>query len=330
MASKRYGPRRQRDRPTDEHRKQRRRALQARHRATLVSLFESLKAVVCPHSNKTPAKWKILDHAKGFLREQEAYLSKLLQLKATFLSNESGPCSLEEVQEEYRNLYFNQGRQGPSCKAADGEEGPKTSEEDSAEEVTDESLPSQSSINSVPDILEFEGYLLFYRQTVELLVHYSVLSSSQTGLAVVSEAISGLWNSLSPERRALYQSCPLDQGPPTWAEVRDSQVHLSQADSQGATASSASTYEEDLLQDAYDVVKKEMDPTVSIPTDSPIAVPQPSQCNDIENLQKIYTDIMGFIKTKMVEKPAVVHGVSQSSDYEDFYLRCSESIDSED
>lgn len=40
----------------DEHQKQRRRALQARHRATLASLFDSLKIVVCPGSKKTPAK----------------------------------------------------------------------------------------------------------------------------------------------------------------------------------------------------------------------------------------------------------------------------------
>lgn len=40
----------------DEHQKQRRRALQARHRATLASLFDSLKTVVCPGSKKNPAK----------------------------------------------------------------------------------------------------------------------------------------------------------------------------------------------------------------------------------------------------------------------------------
>ncbi|XP_052357222.1 stimulated by retinoic acid gene 8 protein homolog, partial [Oncorhynchus keta] len=96
------GLRRKRD--TEEHRKERRRALQARHRANLATLFETLNTVVCPTSDKMPAKWKILDHAKGFLKEQEAHLSRLMLLKGIFLGNEDGPCSLEEVRAEYRRL----------------------------------------------------------------------------------------------------------------------------------------------------------------------------------------------------------------------------------
>ncbi|XP_064175264.1 uncharacterized protein LOC135245848 isoform X3 [Anguilla rostrata] len=80
MASRRNGSA-GRKKEIAEHQKERRRALQARHRATLAGLFDNLRKVVCP-LEKTPAKWKILHHAKDFFQEQEAYLEKLLSLKA--------------------------------------------------------------------------------------------------------------------------------------------------------------------------------------------------------------------------------------------------------
>nr|XP_046155440.1 stimulated by retinoic acid gene 8 protein homolog [Oncorhynchus gorbuscha] len=337
------GLRRKRD--TEEHRKERRRALQARHRANLASLFETLNTVVCPTSDKMPAKWKILDHAKGFLKEQEAHLSRLMLLKGIFLGNEDGPCSLEEVRAEYRRLQSHSSslrsrRPGGHRRhgGADGEDLNETSEEDSAEETLDDSAPSQTSINSLTNILEFEGYLLFYRQTLEKLVCSGVLSPGQTGLAVVSEAISGLWDSFSPERRAAYQTCPPQQstlgweGPPETPSnpVLDTHLHLTlqpstQANSQGA--SSPSSYEEDLLQDAYDVVKKEMDST----SDHSPVLASP-QCGDFDKLREIYKDIMCFVKTQMVENPEHNQDVCLSAmrDREEIFLQCSESFDSED
>ncbi|CAB1346364.1 unnamed protein product [Coregonus sp. 'balchen'] len=212
------GPRRKRD--IEEHQKERRRALQARHRANLATLFETLKTVVCPTSYKMPAKWKILDHAKGFLKEQEAYLSRLLLLKGIFLGNEDGPCSLDEVRAEYRRLHSLRSRRPGGHRrhgGADGEDLIETSEEDSVEETRDDSAPSQT-------------YLLFYRQTLEKLICSGVLSPGQTGLAVVSESISGLWDSFSPERRAAYQTCPPQQStlggkgargrPPSWSYTK--------------------------------------------------------------------------------------------------------------
>lgn len=59
-------------------------------------------------------------------------------------------------------------------------------------------------------------YLYFYRQTLELLVRSGVLAPEQTGLAVVSEAISGLWSNLPPERRAAFQQCTLGASPYAW------------------------------------------------------------------------------------------------------------------
>nr|ANC96769.1 stimulated by retinoic acid protein 8 [Thymallus thymallus] len=293
-----------------------------------------------------PAKWKILDHAKGFLKEQEAYLSRLLLLKGIFLGNEDGPCSLEEVRAEYRRLQSHSSSLRSRIPGghrlnggADGEDLIETSEEDSVDETLDDSAPSQTSINSLTNILEFEGYLLFYRQTLEKLICSGVLSPGQTGLAVVSEAISGLWDSFSPERRAAYQTCTPQQSTLGWEGPAerppnpgpDTHLHFTlhpstQSDSQEATASSPS-YEEDLLQDAYDVVKKEMD---SASEDSPVLAPP--QCGDFEKLREIYKDIMCFVKTQMVEKPEHNQDLCLSAmrDYEEIFLQCSESFDSED
>uniref|UniRef100_A0A4W4H6G5 STRA8 bHLH domain-containing protein n=1 Tax=Electrophorus electricus TaxID=8005 RepID=A0A4W4H6G5_ELEEL len=196
---------REKKRDANEHRKARRRAvtLQSHHRATLAGLFESLKNVVCPTTQKTPAKWKILDHAKGFLLEKEAYLSKLLALKEVVLNDNEGPKTLEEVREEYRKLYSKCYR----AHVPHVDEGSDSSEDN---EEMDES--PQSTGLSVPNFQEFEGYLCFYRQTLELLLHSRVLASYQTSLPVVSQAISGLWNILPPEQKTAVQRHTLDEG----------------------------------------------------------------------------------------------------------------------
>ncbi|KAJ7987949.1 hypothetical protein DPEC_G00318540 [Dallia pectoralis] len=247
----------------EENQKERRRALQARHRANLATLFGLLKTLVCPRSRKMPAKWKILDHAKGFLKEQEAYLSRLLLLKGIFFGNEAGPVNLDDVRDEYRRLYSHRsslisrrsvGQEHHS--GLDGEDMIDTSDGDSVEEGVDASAPSETSVTSVPNVLEFQGYLLFYRQTVDQLVCSGVLSQRQTSLAVVTEAITGLWDNFSPERRASYQ---------------------------------------DLVQDVYNVLNKEM---VSPSEDSSVPILQ--QCVDLENLTEIYRNIMFFAKDQIL------------------------------
>lgn len=59
-------------------------------------------------------------------------------------------------------------------------------------------------------------YLFFYSETLELLLRSGVLTPDQMGLSVVSEAISDLWRSLPPERRAEAQQHVLDQNSVSW------------------------------------------------------------------------------------------------------------------
>ncbi|XP_076153423.1 stimulated by retinoic acid gene 8 protein homolog [Alosa pseudoharengus] len=328
----------------DEHQKQRRRALQARHRATLASLFDSLKTVVCPGSKKTPAKWKILDHAKGYLKEKETCLSYLLSLKRSYLEREEGPNSLEEVQEHFRRLCSNcvlepSSRRGryrcsvlPNVEEEEEEEEEaleESSSEISPDDPTDETPFSQSSSLSASNIQEFEGYLYFYRQTLELLVRSGVLAPEQTGLAVVSEAISGLWSNLPPERRAAFQQCTLGASPYAWMgccflKEAHAEEDCSQESSQFPSqeeASPSSLLQEDLLQDAYDVVRKDMD-------SSSQASPEPLQSSggDFERLREIYKDIMGFVKGHMSTELEFTEELCMTAEYQELFLKCSESF----
>ncbi|KAI4893253.1 hypothetical protein NFI96_018864, partial [Prochilodus magdalenae] len=194
-------------------------------------------------------KWKILDHAKGFLLEKEAYLSKLLALKEVLQQDDGGPKSLEEVREQYRSLYF-------KCL-----------------------------------------YLFFYRWTLELLLRSGILSTDQIDLPVVSEAISGLWNSLPPEQKAAVQQCTLKESSVTWIGPANSTTCSSLDSSQltNLNAPGTSAFKEDLLQDAYDVAQRDMDTTSSSPS------LLPSLNGDYETMSEIYKDIMGFIRNHMSE-----------------------------
>ncbi|KAL7827916.1 hypothetical protein AOLI_G00310680 [Acnodon oligacanthus] len=297
-------------------------AMQACQRVTLADLFESLRNVVCPSTQKTPAKWKILDHAKGFLLENEAYLSKLLALKGIFLQDDGGPKSLEEVREQYRRQYSKCLRRH-RVHVPNVDQGPGSNEEDSADEEVDVALQSQSSGLSAYSIQEFEGYLYFYKQTLELLLRSGILSPDQTGLPMVSEAMSSLWNSLPPEQRAAVQQCTLKESAVTWIEPANNTPCSSLDSSQLTNLNvSGTAFEEDLLQDAYDVVQRDMDDTSAI---SPSLVPPLN--GDYEKLSEIYKDVMGFVRSQMSEDQKLTQDMYLTADYEELFLRCSESFD---
>ncbi|XP_066579774.1 stimulated by retinoic acid gene 8 protein homolog [Amia ocellicauda] len=325
----------------------RRRVLQAQHRATLAGLLDSLRDVVCPDARKNPTKWQLLRRAKRFLQQQERQLSRLLRMKEVYQVDTGGPCSMEEVREEYRNLYsFCSPKPAarPIRKLISPAPDLASHSEGQVLRGAGDVLVSQSSICSLPNILEFEGYLFFYRQTLELLVTSGVLTPEQTGLAVVSEAISGLWATLPGERRAAIQACslerefctchgcprdPLPSGPGDLAYTQpvhlSTPLDLSQVNSQGLSGSSGSTNEEDLFQDAYEMVQREMDtasensPTLECPDNS-----------SVEELKEIYSEIMGFVKTQLSVEPELTEELCLAADYEAVFLRCTETFEDDD
>ncbi|KAJ8355584.1 hypothetical protein SKAU_G00183780 [Synaphobranchus kaupii] len=302
MASRRNGSAR-RKKEIAEHQKERRRALQARHRATLAGLFDSVRNVVCP-LEKTPAKWKILQRAKDFLQEREAYLDKLLSLKEMFLVDGDGPCSLQEVRDEYHHMYGQRSwkpGQGRSCPGVIDD-----SESSSGEDPAGRTGP-------VP-VLHGLRTLVFYRQTVEQLLGSVVLLPEHTGLPVVSEAIMGVCG------RAFHWS----GGPPSWTAVRTrapapGEAHLRGPVSQtppvgpprttarGASGSSGSTFEE-----------------VTMATHPPM--PQRPEL-DSQKQREIYDDIMSFVKNQMSEEADFTQELSLAADSEEGFLRCTETFD---
>uniref|UniRef100_A0AAY4AWH0 STRA8 bHLH domain-containing protein n=1 Tax=Denticeps clupeoides TaxID=299321 RepID=A0AAY4AWH0_9TELE len=242
-------------------RKPRRRAVQAGNRATLETLFETVKSVVCPDTEETLAKWKILDHAKGFLKEQEAHLTHLLSLKESFLENAEGPSSLEEVREEYRRLYSDSVNNGCFCLFCLSSTVPQLP----ATHATDagkDSVQDPASEGS-PPLSQTTGYLYFYGQILQLLLGNGVLYPEQTGLLVVSNAILRLWRHLRPECKASFLNCSVEDLSYSWEGAAlvpcgpEASLDMLQPCSQDASTSSL--IPEDMFQDASDVIQGQMD-----------------------------------------------------------------------
>ncbi|KAK1167201.1 stimulated by retinoic acid gene 8 protein-like [Acipenser oxyrinchus oxyrinchus] len=317
----------------EDPQRERRRLLQARHRATLAGLFDNLREVVCPITNKAPTKWQVLRRAASYMQQQERRLSRLLRLKEVFQLDDGGPCSLEEVRQEYMSLYSDCSPKSTVKLVI--EKGSATADllRNDDREILDSNgdvTPSQSPISS-PSIIEFEGYLYFYKQTLDLLVRKGVLTPEQTDLPVVSEAISGLWGTLPGDRKAVFQSCSQEQAPSTWQNSNmalphcEGQLDSAEIKSQGASGSSGSTFEEELLQDAYDVVQKEM---ASVSGDSPVFGSRNRKT--IGELTELYRQILGFVKSRLHMEPDVSQELSLYVDYETVFLRCTETFDDED
>ncbi|CAO2603163.1 Stimulated by retinoic acid gene 8 protein, partial [Lemmus lemmus] len=120
---------------------------------------------------------------------------------------------------------------------------------------------SQASATLLPDLLEFERYLNFYKQTMDLLTMNSIITPQEVTLPIVSAAISHLWQTLSEEKKAsLLQAW--EQQSRSFSDLTEACLELACAEdsvkdsgveSQGASCSLESTQEEILFEDAFDV-----------------------------------------------------------------------------
>ncbi|NXI52662.1 STRA8 protein, partial [Chloroceryle aenea] len=190
-----------------------RRLSQSHHRATLAKLLHSLREAVLSRSDNSASKYQVLRKAKNSIQKLEQTLGSLLKMKESFSLEDGNPSSLEEVKEEYVERHFSNHR-----------------------------------------------YLYFYKHTVDLLVEHGIVCSEQLPLPEVSTAISHLWQELPEERRdSILQYCSqrdflVDPSPacqePACAEgsVRDSG-----GNSEEVSGSPASTPEEVMFEDAFDV-----------------------------------------------------------------------------
>uniref|UniRef100_A0A8C2T9L3 Stimulated by retinoic acid 8 n=1 Tax=Coturnix japonica TaxID=93934 RepID=A0A8C2T9L3_COTJA len=201
-----------------EPRAARRRLAQAQHRAVLAGLFSSLQETVLAQSDSPASKVR----AKGLTSVIVVFL-----LTAESFSLEDGnPSSLEEVREEYIKRYFSNQRcscgffSPPCVLFSTASPSEAVSESDSAvwylmqecekQTMEEDGKPGliQYPETSSPDLVEFERYLYFYKNTVDLLREHGIVSAEEVPLPVVSTAISHLWQELSEERRdSILQYC---------------------------------------------------------------------------------------------------------------------------
>ncbi|XP_059963640.1 stimulated by retinoic acid gene 8 protein homolog [Mesoplodon densirostris] len=337
-----------------EPRVARRRLSQARHRATLAGLFRSLRKTVYSHSDLTASKWQVLNKAKNHIQDLEQTLANLLKQKESFNLEDGNVNSLEEVKEEYASMYcknpslmLNTVHQKGSdtwcpieavrkeVKKEEEEEEEDEEEEEEAEEKNVELL--NSPVTLLPDLLEFERYLNFYKQTMDLLTENGIVSSQEGTLPIVSAAISHMWQTLSEERKASLQQAWAQKHSgllglagacqePACAEgsVKDSGV-----ESQGASCSLVSTPEEILFEDAFDVAsfldKSEAPSTSS--SSSVLAVCNPE--NTEEKFQ-LYMQIVSFFKGLCCVNTQFKQEPDLPVDDEMVMLRCMETFDDED
>uniref|UniRef100_A0A2K5CVI2 Stimulated by retinoic acid 8 n=1 Tax=Aotus nancymaae TaxID=37293 RepID=A0A2K5CVI2_AOTNA len=282
-----------------EPRVARRRLSQARHRATLAALFDSLRKIVYSQSDLTASKWQVLNKVKSHIPELEQTLDNLLKLKASFNLEDGHANSLEEVKKEYASMY--------------------------------------SGNDSVPQNGSSPWYLNFYKQTMDLLTGSGIISPQDVALPIVSAAISHLWQNLSEEGKAsLRQAWAQKHRDPAslagaccGAACAEGSVKDSGVDSQGASCSLVSTPEEILFEDAFDVAsfldKNEVPSTSS--SSSVLASSNPE--NPDEKFQ-LYMQIIDFLKGLGCANTQVKQEASFPVDEETIMLQCTETFDDED
>nr|XP_034984057.1 stimulated by retinoic acid gene 8 protein homolog [Zootoca vivipara] len=320
-----------------------RRLSQARNRATLAGLFNNLRETVFPQQDNSTSRCQVLCKAKNYIQELEKTLETLLNMKEVLNLEDDHPSSLEEVKEEYVKMYFSNHSAAispPSNSVSQSggtvwymiQEHEKTSV---GEDVT--LRLTQSPAASSPDLMEFERYLHFYKQTVDLLVDNGVVSSEDVTLPVVSTAVSHLWQGLPEERRdSVLQYCSqrqnfitevkmASQEPPcTEGSVRDSGA------SQEASSSLVSTPEEILFEDAFDVATSFLDRNETQEMSSQSSAFTGCTSESQEDYHHLYLQIITFLKSLFFANTQPSQEEVLPLDYETVMLRCTETFDDED
>ncbi|XP_036184492.1 stimulated by retinoic acid gene 8 protein homolog [Myotis myotis] len=343
-----------------EPRVARRRLSQARHRATLTKLFGNLRRIVYQQSDLTASKWQVLNRAKSHIQEQEQVLDNLLKVKESFKLQDGNANSLEEVKENYASMFSRNHsllpnkvhpedfdnlypfeEVGKDAEEEDDEEEEEEEEEEEDQEEEEEEEEEEEKVEllhspvTLPhDLMEFERYLSFYKQTMDLLTRNGIVSSQDVTLPVVSAAISHLWQTLSEEKKAgLLQALEqkhsglagLEGAPQEPAYAEDS-MKDSGVDSQGASCSLESTPEELLFEDAYDVACF-LDKSEASSSSSLFASCNPE--NPEEKFQ-LYTQIVDFFKDLCCVHTQEKQEADLPIDDELLMLQCLETFDDED
>ncbi|XP_003475403.2 stimulated by retinoic acid gene 8 protein homolog [Cavia porcellus] len=344
-----------------ESRVARRRLSQARHRATMAGLFDNLRKTVYSESEFTASKWQVLNKAKNHIQELEETLDTLLKLKESFSLEDGNPGSLQEVKEKYAGMFsineslisedFLQNGSFPwypteaafekDLEEEEEEEGEEEEEENQEEEEEEEEEEKKvdlvhSPVTSPPDLLEFERYLSFYRQTMDLLIGNGIVSSQETSQPIISAAISHLWQTLSEDRKAsVLQAWTQQHDDPLGLSIcpqlacAEESMKDSGVDSQGASCSLLSTPEEVFFEDTFDVASF-LDKTEILSASYPSSGFASFNPENPEKKLQLYLQIIDFLKGLCCVNAPLKQEPAPSTDDEMIMLRCLETFDDED
>ncbi|XP_025026335.1 stimulated by retinoic acid gene 8 protein homolog [Python bivittatus] len=317
-----------------------RRLSQARHRATLAGLFNNLRETVFSQQENSASKSQVLCKAKNYIQELEQTLENLLKMKEVLNLEDGNPSSLEDVKEEYVKMYFNNhsivsssdvlSQNGTTVWYVIQEHEKTTVEEDASRRLT------QSPATSSPDLMEFERYLYFYKQTIDLLVDNAVVTPEEVMLPVVSTAVSHLWQGLPEDRRdSVLQYCSQRQNfisdiktaSQEPACTDESSVRDSGTNSQEASGSVASTPEEILFEDAFDVATSFLDRNETQEMSSQSSAFTVCASDSQEDNHRLYLQIISFLKNLFFASTQPSQEEILQLDYETVMLRCTETFD---
>ncbi|KAM5255762.1 stimulated by retinoic acid gene 8 protein homolog [Ctenodactylus gundi] len=332
-----------------EPRVARRRLSQARHRATLIELFSNLKNTVYSHPELTATKWQVLNKTKSYILELEQTLDNLLKIQASLNLDDGNARSLEEVKEEYARIFCGNEslisqsilQNGSSCQdlpeAAGKNPEKKESENDLEEEVEEgegkekKMDPLCPPVTSLPDLLEFERYINFYKQVIELLVGNEIITLQEATHSSVSTAISHLWHRLSEEKKASVMQAQtqrynnyLGLDPSSELVYPECNVKDSGLCSQVASYTVISTPQKILLEDALNAVTfldRDKIPDISILSNIP---------EDTQDVFQPYGQIINFVENLLCNNIPVKEEPVPPVDDETVKLRCLETFDDDD
>ncbi|XP_044311601.1 stimulated by retinoic acid gene 8 protein homolog [Varanus komodoensis] len=319
-----------------------RRLSQARHRATLAGLFNSLRETVYSQRENSVSKCQVLCKAKNYIQELEQTLENLLKMKEVLNLEDGNPSNLEEVKEEYVKMYFSNHSDLPPSDAV-GQSGTtvwyviQEQEKSVVEEDVTLRLTQSPAISS-PDLMEFERYLYFYKQTVDLLIDNGIVSPEEVTLPVVSTAVSHLWQDLPEERRdSVLEYCSQRQdlfsGIKTASQepgCTEGRVRDSGTNSQEASSSVVSTPEEILFEDAFDVATSFLDRSETQEMSSQSSTFMGCASGSQEDSHHLYLQIISFLKSQFFASMQLSQEEVLHLDYETVMLRCTETFDDED
>ncbi|XP_077122900.1 stimulated by retinoic acid gene 8 protein homolog isoform X2 [Ranitomeya variabilis] len=302
-------------------------------------LIQKLRDLVFPEPDTKATRKEVLQQAKQYILQLESTLDSLLKMKADIFLEHSAPYTLEDVREEFLQLVSSE-EGGPTADPVDIDNidpvllymQPEI-QEDLDETVEELKIENTGEPFSSPELMEFEKYLRFYKQTVDLLVESRVVSQAQVTLPVVSKAISNLWQELlqsgktnnyqnyfSQDRTAA--SCSFSS-PDT--SCPNGRIRDSGAESQEATSSFLSSTPEDiLLDDAFELAAVFLDQGANRMTSSPGPTPDVSLWSSPQGEEQLHQYVSDFLRRKFSLCP---QASAPQYDYETLMLRCTENFD---